>query len=134
VEEQESVRVDKWLWAVRLYKTRAQATSACRLGRVTIGPREAKASRELRPGEVVAVQKDGMTRSVKVLQVLQKRVGAGKVCDYFEELTSEEEWEKARAARDAAKENRVFDIGGIGRPTKKYRRQIEEFLREHGGG
>ena len=133
MEPQETVRADKWLWAVRLYKTRAEAASACKRGQVRVGPGDAKASRELKPGEIVALQKDGMTRTVRVLRTQDKRIGAKLVPEYFEELTSEEEWEKAREARLAAKSNRVFDIGGLGRPTKKYRRQIEEFLREHGG-
>ena len=80
------------------------------------------------------LEKDSMTRTVRVLQCLERRIGAKLVPDYFEELTPEEEWEKAREARKAARDNRVFDVGGLGRPTKKYRRQIEEFLREHGSG
>ena len=130
----DSVRADKWLWAVRLFRTRAQAASACKLNRIHVAGNQIKASRDLRPGDVLTIDKDQMVRTVKVLDVLDKRVGARLVPDYMEELTSEEEWERARAAREAARDNKVFDIGGIGRPTKKYRRQIEEFLREHGGG
>lgn len=130
----ESVRADKWLWAVRLFKTRAQAAAACKLSRVRLASDEIKPSRDLRPGDVLTVDKDQVLRTVKVLELLDKRVGAQSVPDYMEELTPEEEWERARAAREASRDNKVFDIGGVGRPTKKYRRQIEEFLREHGGG
>ncbi|MGK0186668.1 MAG: ribosome-associated heat shock protein Hsp15 [Verrucomicrobiales bacterium] len=130
----DSVRADKWLWAVRLYKTRALAAAACKLNRVRLGTAFIKPSRDLRPGDVLDVDKEQMVRTVKVLEILDKRVGAKAVPDFMEEMTSEEEWERARAARQAANDNKVFNIGGIGRPTKKYRRQIEEFLRDHGDG
>ena len=130
----DSVRADKWLWAVRLYKTRALAAAACKLNRVRLGDAIIKPSRDLRPGDILTLDKDHMVRTLKVLEVLDKRVGAQVVPDFMEEMTPEEEWERARAAREAASDNKVFDIGGVGRPTKKYRRQIEEFLREHGGG
>lgn len=130
----DTVRADKWLWAVRLFKTRALAAAACKLNRVRLAGAFIKPSRDLRPGDVLNIDKDQMVRTVKVLEVLDKRVGAPVVPDFMEEMTSEEEWERARAARTAANDNKVFNIGGIGRPTKKYRRQIEEFLRDNGGG
>ena len=130
----DSVRADKWLWAVRLYKTRALAAAACKLNRVRLGDAFIKPSRDLRSGDILTLDRDQMVRTLKVLEVLDKRVGAQAVPDFMEEMTPEEEWERARAAREAARDNKVFDIGGVGRPTNKYRRQIEDFLREHGGG
>ena len=129
----DAVRVDKWLWAVRLFKTRAQAAGACRLSRVRIGEHDVKPSRTLKIGEVVVVEKDSMRRTVKVVQFLEKRVAAACVADYLEELTPESEWQRARDARAGAAGNRVFQLPGIGRPTKKYRRQIEDYLRESSG-
>jgi len=85
----EHVRIDKWLWAVRIFKTRSQATEACKKGRVTIGDLPVKASREVHPGEVVKVRKPPFTRSFKVLGLAEKRMGAKLAGDFVEDVTLE---------------------------------------------
>ena len=85
------MRIDKWLWAVRLYKTRQLATDACRLQRVRIGGAEAKPSRLIKPGDVIEVRHEDITRTVRVLQPIGRRIGAKLVPDNMQDLTPPEE-------------------------------------------
>ena len=118
------VRIDKWLWAVRLYKTRSLAADACRLGKVVCGGVKVKPSKEVKLGEVYEVNIDQLKRSVKVIGLLSNRVGAKDVAKYMEDLTPEEEYERIRLARSFAFEQRDR---GIGRPSKRDRRLLESF-------
>ena len=118
----ESVRVDKWLWAVRLYKSRSLAAQACHAGHVKIGGNTVKASREVRAGEQITVFAGRVLRTVKVLTLLDQRVGAKLVSQFLEDLTPPEEYARAR------EEAGVRFPTGFGRPTKKQRRQMERFL------
>jgi len=118
------VRLDKWLWAVRLYKSRSQATQACDAGHVQIGGQSVKPSRDAHPGEVITALTGRVNRTVKVLARLDRRVGAKLVSDYLEDLTSPEEYARAREAAEPL----VRFPKGFGRPTKKQRRQIERLL------
>ncbi len=118
------VRIDKWLWAVRVFKTRSLATDACRNGRVTIGGKLVKPSREVRIGETIVVQKDEMTRTFKVLGVLEKRVGAKIAKDYVEDLTPASEFEKKREPNLLPP---MYRPKGAGRPTKKDRRALDSY-------
>lgn len=93
MESATSVRIDKWLWAVRLFKTRSQATAAC-AAKVRIGDQPVKPSRAARIGEVVTAKVAGITRTVKVVDLLEKRVGAKLVPNYLEDLTPASEYEK----------------------------------------
>ena len=120
----ESVRIDKWLWAVRLYRSRSLATEACNGGHVKIGGNKVKPSREVRTGEEITVFAGRVRRTVKVLALLDQRVGAKLVSQHLEDLTPPEEY--ARAREEAAAGARF--PAGIGRPTKKQRRQLERFL------
>jgi ribosome-associated heat shock protein Hsp15 len=115
-------RLDKWLWAVRAFKTRTQAAEACRLGRVTIAGQTVKASREIRVGEILTVKQSDFTRTLKILQPLHRRVGAAIAKEYVEDLTPPEEYQKKREAdlRPFAGRPR-----GSGRPTKKDRRVMD---------
>jgi ribosome-associated heat shock protein Hsp15 len=118
----EGVRADKWLWAVRIYKTRALATEACRKGRVLVNGTEAKPSREIRQGDSITVRKMPVIYSFRVKQTVEKRLSAKLVPGYLEDLTSLEELEKLKV-------NDSFFIRrerGTGRPTKKERRQIDK--------
>lgn len=119
---EEGVRIDKWLWAVRIFKTRSQATNACRSSKVKINGHVVKPSREVKNGEIVTVIISPFTKTVKVLGLLEKRVSAKLAVDYAEDLTPKEEYEKAHVMKEA-------DFGyrqrGLGRPTKKQRRDIE---------
>jgi ribosome-associated heat shock protein Hsp15 len=121
----ESVRIDKWLWAVRVFKTRSQATEACKKGRVEIGNLPVKPSRDVHPGEVVKVRKPPITRSLKVLVLAEKRMSAKLTADYVEDVTPPEEFE----IQDMQKQmNWNSRDRGAGRPTKKERRKLDDFF------
>ena len=118
-----SARIDKYLWAIRTFKTRSDATEACKGGKVKVAGVNAKPSKEVKPGDLVQVKKGSITFTYKVLQPLEHRVGAKLVPEYAENLTPEAELEKLRAPVE------TFFITrdrGTGRPTKKDRREIEE--------
>lgn len=119
-----AVRIDKWLWAVRVFKTRSLATDACRNGRVTIAGQPVKPSREVRIGETIVVQKDEMTRTFKVLGLLEQRVGAPLAKQYVEDLTPPSEFEKKRQPNYLPPMHRPK---GAGRPTKRDRRALDSF-------
>ena len=116
-------RVDKWLWAVRLFRIRTQAASVCREGRVLIGGQRVKPSREPRAGETIAVVAGGVQRTVKVIGFPPARVGAKLVPEFMEDLTPASEFEKAR---EAARPAPFSWPRGTGRPTKKNRRLWEK--------
>ncbi len=116
-------RIDKFLWAIRAFKTRTDATDACKGGKVKIAGVNAKPSKEVKPGDVLTVKKGPVTYTYKVLQPLERRVGAKLVPEYALNLTPEAELEKLRAPVE------TFFITrdrGAGRPTKKDRREIED--------
>lgn len=117
--------MDKWLWAARIFKTRALAAEACRLGRVAIGGLPVKAAREVKIGDVIVVKKEEMIRTFKVLQLLQQRGGAAAAKEYVEDQTPESELQKARERR---LEPVFFRPKGAGRPTKKERRDLNDIL------
>ncbi|MCR5822726.1 MAG: RNA-binding S4 domain-containing protein [Bacteroidales bacterium] len=120
----EVVRIDKYLWAVRLFKTRAQATEACRAGQVKMGQQVLKPSHEVRVGEVYSLVIEQLHKTVKVLAPLHNRVGAALVENFMADLTPKEEYERIQMVRQYAFEKRDR---GTGRPTKRERREIEEF-------
>ena len=122
----ESVRLDKFLWAVRLYKTRPDATDACRLGRVEMAGQPVKAGREMRVGEVITVHSDEITKSVRIAALLEKRVAGKWVAGFIEDLTPPEEYEKARKRREEHALN--LATSPPLRPTKRDRRDIDAFL------
>jgi ribosome-associated heat shock protein Hsp15 len=124
----EDVRIDKWLWAVRVYKTRSLATEACKNGRVKIDDQPVKASRNLKIGDVLAIHQNPLNKIVKVKAFLTNRVSAKLVVDYLEDLTPAEEYERVQMIRDLNWERRPR---GLGRPTKQDRRQIDE-LKDYG--
>jgi ribosome-associated heat shock protein Hsp15 len=119
---EEGVRIDKWLWSVRIFKTRSQATTACRAGKVKISENTVKPSREVRTGEVITVNQPPVLKTLKVLALLENRVSAKLVVDFMEDLTPKEEYDKARGLHQPSFE---FRPRGIGRPTKRERRTIE---------
>ncbi|WP_297091496.1 RNA-binding S4 domain-containing protein [uncultured Draconibacterium sp.] len=121
----QGVRIDKWLWAVRIFKTRSQATEACKKGHVTIGESIVKASREVQIGEIIKVRKSPITKSFKVLALSGKRMGAKLVADFMEDVTPPEETEileMQKHMRWSVREK------GTGRPTKKDRRDLDDFF------
>jgi ribosome-associated heat shock protein Hsp15 len=118
----DSVRIDKYLWAIRVFKTRSDATDACKGNKVRVGGSPAKPSKEVKPGEVIEIQKGTVRYSYRVIRLLENRVGAQLVPDYAENLTPQSELDKLRAPVE------TFFIRrdrGSGRPTKKDRRAME---------
>ena len=117
-------RIDKWMWAVRIFKTRTIAAEACKKGRISINGALAKASRMVKLGDVVQVRKPPVTYSFKVVQTIEKRVGAKLVADVMENVTPPEQYELLELSKVSGFINRAK---GTGRPTKKERRTLEEF-------
>jgi ribosome-associated heat shock protein Hsp15 len=120
------VRVDKWLWSVRIFKSRTLATNACKKGRVKIEGLSVKPSYTLERGEVLEVKKNGFNFTLKVVDLLQKRVGAPIAQQCYEDLTPEEELNKFNDWY-VGKAKTEFREKGKGRPTKRERRQIDDF-------
>lgn len=116
------VRIDKYLWAIRAFKTRMEATEACKGGKVKVGDVNAKPSREVLPGDVINVRKGAVNFVYQVIQPLENRVGAKLVENYALNLTPESELEKLRAPVETFF---VTRDRGAGRPTKKDRRELE---------
>lgn len=119
------VRIDKWLWAVRLFKTRTLAATACNGGHVKLNDKNIKPARELRVGDVIRARVGRLEKIVRVKAILERRIGAKLVTDYLEDLTPAEAYEKARS--DTAAEGVPHRPKGTGRPTKKQRRQLKPF-------
>lgn len=117
-------RIDKWMWAVRIFKTRTIAAEACKKGRININGALAKAARTVKPGDVIQVRKPPVTYSFKVLQAIEKRVGPKLVAEMMENITTPDQYELLEMSRISGFVNRAK---GTGRPTKKDRRNLEEF-------
>ena len=121
----EAGRIDQWLWAVRIFRTRSLATDACRAGSVTVNGQAAKASRDVRPGELVIVRLGLIQRTLKVLAVPPARVGAKLVGGYCEDQTPAAESERARSQRV---QQLLARAKGSGRPTKRDRRRLDRLF------
>ncbi|MBP5397715.1 MAG: RNA-binding S4 domain-containing protein [Bacteroidales bacterium] len=121
----DSVRIDKYLWSIRAFKTRSDATQACRGGKVRVNGADAKASREVKVGDVLTVRKGPATFTYKVNELVSKRQGAKNVAAFADNLTPQEEY--AKLARPV--ETVVFRRDpGAGRPTKRDRRQLDDLV------
>lgn len=117
------VRVDKWLWAVRIFKTRSDAAEACRTGKVTINGSEAKPSKEIKEGDLLTVKKVPIMRhSYKVVATIERRLPAKDVPQYCLDITPQEELDKLNAPKETIF---VMRDRGTGRPTKKERREMD---------
>ena len=108
-------RIDKWMWAVRIFKTRTIAAEACKKGRISINGALAKAARTVKPGDVIQVRKPPVTYSFKVLQAIEKRVGAKLVAEMMENVTTPDQYELLEMSRVSGFIDRAK---GAGRPTK----------------
>ena len=117
-------RIDKWLWAARIYKTRTLSSDACKNGRITINGALAKPSRTVKVGDLVGVKKSPITYSFRVLQTIEKRVGAKLLPEVFENVTPPEQYELLEMNRISGFVDRAR---GTGRPTKKDRRALDDF-------
>lgn len=119
------VRIDKYLWAMRIYKTRSIASDACKNGRITMNGIQLKPSRTFHIGDIFSVRKGPITYTYRVLQLSENRLGAKLVPDYIQDITSPAQLEILELARLAGQSGRDR---GTGRPTKKDRRDIETFM------
>lgn len=126
--EKNEVRLDKWLWAVRLFKTRTIAIEACKKGRVSIKGMPVKASRMIKIGDIIEVRKPPVTYSFEVLQLCERRMGAKLVPDFMKNVTDPSQLEILELTRLSGYEGRAR---GTGRPTKKERRDLEQFTDEY---
>lgn len=117
------VRIDKYLWAIRVYKTRSEATDACNGGKIRLNGTDPKPSKAVKPGDIIVARKGPVTYTYKVLEIIDKRQGAKLVPQYAENLTPQEELDKLHAPVETffLKRDR-----GAGRPTKKDRRQMDD--------
>jgi len=121
-------RLDKYLWTVRLFKTRKLAAEACEKGRVRIAGAEAKAGRNIKPAETIIIHRGPWYQHVKVVQLTHHRLSASLVKDFIEDITPADELEKLRQHQAAMAAWNIKK--GDGRPTKKDRRDMDEFLDE----
>jgi len=122
---EEVARIDKWLWAARIFKTRSIAADACKNGRVTIKGVNVKPSHTVKAGEVVAVRKPPVTYSFKILKTIEQRVGAKLIPEIYENVTPPDQYELLEMNRISGFINRQR---GTGRPTKKDRRALDDFV------
>ena len=121
----EVARIDKWLWAARIFKTRSIASDACKNGRVTIKGINVKPSHTIKVGDVISVQKPPITYSFEVLKPIESRVGAKLVPEVYKNVTDAKQYELLEMSRISGFIDRAR---GTGRPTKKDRRQIDAFV------
>lgn len=124
VKDTGSARIDKWLWAARIFKTRSVAADACKNSRVTINGINVKPSHIIKPGEKIDVKKSPITYSFKVLKAIEQRVGAKFVPEIYENVTDAKQYELLEMSRISGFVDRAR---GTGRPTKKDRRSIDAF-------
>ena len=122
------MRVDAFIWAVRIYKSRSLASSMCKSGKVKIKGDNIKPSRDVKKGEVIECKVGSLTKTIKVLDFPKSRVGAKLVKLYMRDLTSDEEYARVKELRIQQTPMKNYD--GKGRPTKKVRRDLDEFRDE----
>ena len=120
--DKKEIRIDKFLWSVRIYKTRSIASDECRKGRIVINDIQIKPSRIVLKNEIITVKKPPVNHSYRVIEPIENRVGAKLVAQFIEDLTPEEEKLKLEIAHSGGI---VYRDKGTGRPTKKERRQID---------
>ena len=123
--EEKEVRLDKWLWAARIFKTRSLAADACKNGRVTFNGSTIKPSRMIKEGDTIHVKKSPITYSFKVLKAIEQRVGAKLIPEIYENVTDPKQYELLEMSRISGFVDRAR---GTGRPTKKERRALDAFV------
>ena len=122
------IRIDKWLWMVRVYKTRTMATDACNAGKIKMNGDNVKPSKIVKMGEIYAIKLDQLDKSIQVLDFPKSRVGAPLVPNFYTDLTTPEEYERVKSLRTRFE----IRVHGDGRPTKRDRRQID-YLKDYFG-
>ncbi len=116
------VRIDKYLWSIRMYKTRSLATDACKRGRVVINNVDAKPSKEVEVDDIISFRVENMMKTLRVIGLIEKRVSFSLATQYYEDITPQEEYDKLKKIRET---NIEYRPKGLGRPTKKERRRID---------
>lgn len=122
---EQQVRIDKFLWSIRVFKTRTEAADACRSGKVSVNGVEAKASRDVKAGDTVSVRKGSVHFQYRVIVPVANRVGAKLVPEFAEDITPQEELDKLNAPFETIYVRRDR---GTGRPTKKERRDLDRLM------
>jgi ribosome-associated heat shock protein Hsp15 len=123
--QKDEVRIDKWMWAVRLFKTRSLATEACKKGKISINGIPVKPSRNVKVGEIIDIRQNPMVFSFKIIALAENRMNAKLVPEYMENVTTQDQLELLQLY----KLNRTLDRArGTGRPTKKERRDLETYI------
>ena len=120
------IRIDKWLFAVRLFKTRGQATEACRRGKIKRSGSQAKAAKSIKLGDIINIRQSPMIRSLEVIGLTERRIGAKLVENFAKDITPKEEWDKFYKSKSNRTENQNKSQG---RPSKKERRLIDQFMK-----
>lgn len=126
-EELYSVRVDRWLWAARIFRTRTLATEACQRNQVKLGGKPIKPSRNIKAGDTLSIKLGPLVKEMKVVGLTEKRVSAPLAKLLFTDLTTDDVYQEAREQKAQLKPT-ISLQRGMGRPTKKQRRQLDEFL------
>ena len=121
----DEIRIDKWLFAIRIFKTRGQAAEACRKGKIKLNEILAKAAKSIKVGDIITVRQSPMIRSLQVIGLTERRIGAKLVENFAKDITSKEEWDKYHKARNSRNENQNKSQG---RPSKRERRLIDQFI------
>jgi len=126
----EKIRLDKWMWMTRIYKTRSQSTQACNKNKIEVNGAPSKPSRLLNKKDIILVRKNYIEYQYRVLDAPKSRVSAKKILDYFEDMTLDSEKEKL-ISRKKDFSLKFYRDKGTGRPTKKERRTIDKFLEKY---
>jgi ribosome-associated heat shock protein Hsp15 len=127
----EKVRVDRWLWSVRAYKTRTLSTDACKRKWVTVNGTDAKPSREIKTQDIVTFKVGPLEKKVQVLQILEKRISAKLVDQFLKDLTPQSSYQEAEVKKRAIISSPFGKRARKGRPSKKERREMEDFFFNH---
>ena len=122
----DEIRIDKWLFAVRLFKTRGLATEACRRGKIKLNESQAKAAKSIKLGDIISIRQSPMIRSLEVIGLTERRIGAKLVENFAKDITPKEEWDKFYKSKSNRTENQNKSQG---RPSKKERRLIDQFMK-----
>ena len=122
----DEIRIDKWLFAVRLFKTRGLATEACKRGKIKLNESQAKAAKSIKLGDIINIRQSPMIRSLEVIGLTERRIGAKLVENFAKDITPKEEWDKFYKSKSNRTENQNKSQG---RPSKKERRLIDQFMK-----
>ena len=122
----DEIRIDKWLFAVRLFKTRGLAAEACKRGKIKLNESQAKAAKSIKLGDIINIRQSPMIRSLEVIGLTERRIGAKLVENFAKDITPKEEWDKFYKSKSNRTENQNKSQG---RPSKKERRLIDQFMK-----